>query len=295
MLAIYLPCTDGSQEIPAANPGSIALLKSEACSPSAVASKLPAKSPCYTFYSYRTPAPAPAPAPPTPSAKVPSSEPRNTFQASEGGARSVTTSWAPKTDSQTEPEAPAELEKEDSATPSVTDLSLQETETSSSAQQSSTASSRVIFIYTCPSASPVKFRMVYSSGVRSIQQDAKDKVGMEIAAKVSTLTKRSAKIIARNVRYFGLDRIVSQVLPSQQAYPLVFLTYAGGCIWPSATHSQPQDRPIGNTDPSARLTWSDFTVVRYARRPAGCGHRHARLQCFWTEGECEFWRWVCEA
>ena len=48
-----------------------------------------------------------------------------------------------------------------------------------------TKGARVLFIYTCPTGSPIKFRMVYSSGVRGIQQDATDKSGIEIIAKVS--------------------------------------------------------------------------------------------------------------
>ena len=47
---------------------------------------------------------------------------------------------------------------------------------------------RVLFIYTCPSGSPIKFRMVYSSGVRGMQQDAADKAGLEINAKVNDWT-----------------------------------------------------------------------------------------------------------
>ena len=43
---------------------------------------------------------------------------------------------------------------------------------------------RVLFLYTCPSSSPIKFRMVYSSGVRGIQQDATDKAGIDISGKV---------------------------------------------------------------------------------------------------------------
>ena len=43
---------------------------------------------------------------------------------------------------------------------------------------------RVIFIYTCPSGSPIKFRMVYSSGVRGMQDDAKSKAGIDISSKV---------------------------------------------------------------------------------------------------------------
>lgn len=43
---------------------------------------------------------------------------------------------------------------------------------------------RVIFIYSCPSSSPVKFRMIYSTSVRGVQQDAIN-LGVEIVGKVS--------------------------------------------------------------------------------------------------------------
>lgn len=42
---------------------------------------------------------------------------------------------------------------------------------------------RVIFIYSCPSASPVKFRMIYSTSTRGVQQDAIN-LGVEIVGKV---------------------------------------------------------------------------------------------------------------
>lgn len=44
---------------------------------------------------------------------------------------------------------------------------------------------RVIFIYSCPGGSPVKLRMVYSTSVRGVQQDAADKAGVDIVGKVS--------------------------------------------------------------------------------------------------------------
>lgn len=43
---------------------------------------------------------------------------------------------------------------------------------------------RVVFIYWCPPGSPVKFRMVYSTTVRGIQQDVSDKVGISPAGKL---------------------------------------------------------------------------------------------------------------
>jgi hypothetical protein len=180
------------QEIPASDPGAVTLLKSESCPPSQLASKLPAKSPCYTFYSFPTPAPS---TPVVAKSDTPASA-RNTFQASEGGARAVTSTWQPKSEPEkldaSEPsESAGEVKKEDEngdkpeseETPEVKSLSLSDTQTPTPAAGVK-SKGRVLFIYTCPSGSPIKFRMVYSSGVRSIQQDAKDKAGVEIAAKV---------------------------------------------------------------------------------------------------------------
>lgn len=172
------------------------MLKSEACTPSQLSSKLPSNTPCYTFYSFPTP---PPPAPSTPLVKptpAPAASSRDTFQASEGGRRAVTTTWAPKT---AEPEENAgEQTPEEGAETKVKDLSLDEpAENAEPKEESPTPAAeaqpaapqqnvkgRVLFLYTCPSSSPIKFRMVYSSSVRSVQQDAKDKAGVEIVGKV---------------------------------------------------------------------------------------------------------------
>jgi twinfilin-like protein len=166
------------KEITASNPASIALLKSEACKPSEVASKLPPKSPCFTFYSYPTPAPAPSASASSTNASFSS---RNTFQASAGGVRSVAPSADPK-----EGEEKVEGEETGEA-PDVTDLKLQESpkeEAPPAAAAPLPSKGRVLFLYTCPSGSPIKFRMVYSSSVRGIQQEAKDRCGVEISSKV---------------------------------------------------------------------------------------------------------------
>jgi twinfilin-like protein len=178
------------QEITASNPGTIALLKSESCKPSEVSSKLPAKSPCFTFYSYPTPAPTPSAS----TSSVPtSSTPRNTFQATAGGVRNVAASEAPAPESSED--APVETKPEgEEETPDVTDLKLQESPKQEATPEAPAPASkgRVLFMYTCPSGSPIKFRMVYSSSVRGIQQEAKDRTGIEIAGKVSSPTcKRS--------------------------------------------------------------------------------------------------------
>lgn len=178
---LVLGSAEQSQEITATNPGSIALLKSEACKPSELSSKLPAKSPCFTFYSYPTPAPTPSA-----SASSASYSSRNTFQASAGGIRSVAPSADPKEDE----ERAEGTEVSGEEAPDVKDLKLQESpkeETPSPATTAPPSKGRVLFLYTCPSGSPIKFRMVYSSSVRGIQQEAKDRCGIEISSKVRFL------------------------------------------------------------------------------------------------------------
>jgi len=117
-----------------------------------------------------------------------SSIPRNTFQASQGGARPVNASSAPTDEPESievEGSEKKEGDEDDAASANVEDLSLAESSPAPAAAAPSKGKGRVLFIYTCPSGSPIKFRMVYSSGVRGIQQDTKDKIGMEISGKVS--------------------------------------------------------------------------------------------------------------
>ena len=44
----------------------------------------------------------------------------------------------------------------------------------------------VIFVYTCPSKSPIRMRMVYSSSVASLIRAVGEKAGVQVAKKVST-------------------------------------------------------------------------------------------------------------
>ncbi|OCF41449.1 hypothetical protein I317_04750 [Kwoniella heveanensis CBS 569] len=155
-------------EIPASNTGAISLTTSDACIPSQLASKIPPKSPSYVFYSYPTP-PAPAKPSTTSASAGDSSAPRNTFQASEGGVRIAPTTWQPKTTAD-----------EASSTPAPAPAAAEETPASTPSK------GRVLFIYCCPSSSPVKFRMIYSTSVRGMQQDAADQAGVEIIAKLET-------------------------------------------------------------------------------------------------------------
>ncbi|RXK38585.1 hypothetical protein M231_04091 [Tremella mesenterica] len=254
-------------EIPQKAQGSIALVKSEACRPSQVGSKLPDKTPSYTFYSYPTPPPPASPVKPAVTSPVPASaapaSPRNTFQATQGGVRIVTASSAEivnrsdrkdeieekvikedeqeteavhadikdvkeeeekhvedkkeedeKVVEQEEEEGKGEevkVEEEDAKEEentdeeradkveekaetseeipkiealAVEDITVPQSETHRAEPRS--VKGRVVFIYTCPTASPVKFRMVYSSSVRGVQQEATDKAGVEIVAKLET-------------------------------------------------------------------------------------------------------------
>ncbi|ADV19486.1 Protein tyrosine kinase, putative [Cryptococcus gattii WM276] len=159
-------------EISSSNPGSIALLKSEACTPSQLTSKIPEKSPCYVFYSHPTP-------PSTRNAPKPSSTPigapRNKFQGSQGGVRVVNAQFgSPALEAG---EKTVSEEPEDDAS-SVSPAQKETVE--------DVGKGRVIFVYCCPPNSPVKYRMIYSTTVRGVQQDASDKAGVEIAAKLET-------------------------------------------------------------------------------------------------------------
>ncbi|WVQ78383.1 hypothetical protein IAT38_000469 [Cryptococcus sp. DSM 104549] len=156
-------------EIPASNTASIALLRSEACTPSQLPSKLPPKSPCYVFYSFPTP-----PSASTPTIKSPTTaaSARNTFQASAGGVRVVSTPWsAPGAEGEEKPETTDEPE-------AVAESPSQEKDAG--------GKGRVVFVYSCPPGSPVKYRMIYSTTVRSVRQDAADKAGVDIVSKIET-------------------------------------------------------------------------------------------------------------
>lgn len=118
--------------------------------------------------------------------------------------RSVTSSSAPTVESPKVEGSSGKAEqiegqepKEEAGAPDVTDLQIETSAAPPSESPASTSASpasaappskgRVLFLYTCPSGSPIKFRMVYSSSVRGVQQDATDKAGIEIAGKVRPL------------------------------------------------------------------------------------------------------------
>ncbi|KLT41749.1 hypothetical protein CC85DRAFT_286152 [Cutaneotrichosporon oleaginosum] len=193
-------------EIDKNDTAAINLLRSEACKPSEVASKLPDKAPAYVFYSFPTP-PSPKPVRPTPAPAAPAAS-RDTFQATAGGIRHVPHSDAPRYDAEAEGEKKAgeegpkaeesgteQGEKEETAeeTPDITGLSIAEEPKPVSPPRSPSpeqpSKGRVVFIYWCPPGSPVKYRMVYSTTVRGIQQDAMDKAGVEVVGKLETSDK----------------------------------------------------------------------------------------------------------
>ncbi|WRT67231.1 uncharacterized protein IL334_004197 [Kwoniella shivajii] len=154
-------------EISSSQPASIGLVLSESTTPSQLAAKIPPKSPSYVFYSYPTP---PSAVPALKSATK-LAEQRNTFQATQGGVRVVPVSAAQEGE-----EAKPEGDNEGATKSDVT----------SPIEEEKGGKGRVFFIYCCPSSSPVKFRMIYSTSVRSIQQDAIDKAGVEIVGKLET-------------------------------------------------------------------------------------------------------------
>lgn len=120
--------------------------------PNALAKKLPSKEPCYTFYSW--------PNASSDSSKVkddvanPISEPKEASAESSG--------------------SPAHASA-DEVKPAI---SISEPE--------SIQASKVAFIYTCPAASAVRYRMVYSCSLRGLIRDALDNVGLSVDQKVST-------------------------------------------------------------------------------------------------------------
>ena len=176
----------------------------------------------YSYPTPPPPPPAAVSAPAQKPAESPA-KPRDMFQGTAGGARPVQASWVPKNNQSakeestpdvseitdepnmdTEPEVKADAEPEtkneepmDESAKDPSEEKIEEDEKPSSLQSLSLSSpakptpgpelkvkGRVLFLYTCPSSSPIRFRMVYSSGVRGIQQDAADKAGIEITGKV---------------------------------------------------------------------------------------------------------------
>jgi hypothetical protein len=193
------------QEIPPKDASAITLVLSSACKPSELSSKLPAKSPSYVFYSFPTPAPPPSSPVSGKKWSAGAAAPGDTFHASEGGRRTVATTWkAAGADEKKEDEKEGE-----DAVKEMGDLSVEDkekvgesekdegekeevsaspvAEKSASPVEEVKTKGRVIFIYSCPSGSPVKLRMVYSTSVRGVQQDAADKAGVEVVGKVSDI------------------------------------------------------------------------------------------------------------
>ncbi|BEI91317.1 uncharacterized protein CcaverHIS019_0401370 [Cutaneotrichosporon cavernicola] len=177
-------------EIDAKDTAAINLLRSEACKPNEVASKMPDKSPAYVFYSFPT-SPPPKPVRPTATPSAPAAS-RDTFQATAGGVRNVMHSDAPRYDAE-EKEGEDKEENGKDDVPDITGLKIADEPKAASPPRSPSpeqpSKGRVVFIYWCPTGSPVKYRMVYSTTVRGIQQDAQDKVGMEVVGKLETSDK----------------------------------------------------------------------------------------------------------
>ena len=92
---------------------------------------------------------------------------------------------APKTDDNGEKEAESKEEQTEEEPAEIETLSI--ASPAQPAAPPAKVKGRVLFLYTCPSSSPIKYRMVYSSGVRGMQQDAADKAGIEISGKVDRL------------------------------------------------------------------------------------------------------------
>ncbi|KAI9638053.1 uncharacterized protein MKK02DRAFT_42435 [Dioszegia hungarica] len=190
-------------EIPPKDASAITLVLSSACKPSELSSKLPAKSPSYVFYSFPTPAPPPSSPVSGKKWSAGAAAPGDTFHASEGGRRTVATTWKAGADEKKDDEKEGEEAVKEMGDLSVEDKEKEgksekdegeKEEVSASPAAEKPASpveavktkGRVIFIYSCPSGSPVKLRMVYSTSVRGVQQDAADKAGVEVVGKLET-------------------------------------------------------------------------------------------------------------
>ncbi|WWC89937.1 uncharacterized protein L201_004866 [Kwoniella dendrophila CBS 6074] len=165
-------------EIPASSPGAISLVKSESATPSQLASKIPNKSPSYIFYSY----PTPPSAAPSLKAAAKMADQRNTFQATQGGVRVVSVSHA----SQAQEEEEVTKGETEAPEGEIHEPAENEEEKGSTSESNVEEQGKVIFVYCCPASSPVKYRMIYSTSVRGVQQDAMDKAGVVIAGKIET-------------------------------------------------------------------------------------------------------------
>jgi hypothetical protein len=121
-----------------------------------LAGKLPTKEPCYTFYAW-------------PGATITTgtpATPSKPAEAAEGGAE------------KDEDVAPKDVTSDGTSPPP--------SDAAASATSPTTATSRkILFIYTCPSSSPVRHRMLYSSALRGVMKDAEDKSGIKVEKKVS--------------------------------------------------------------------------------------------------------------
>lgn len=138
--------------------------------PSQLSKKLPPREPCYTFYSWPNPEAA---------ADVSSKEEPKAQQASETEAVNKDASESDKlpTDDAQDIKGSSSDEKESPQQESTPKVIVSDPE--------SLPNSKVVFIYTCPSASPVRHRMIYSSSLRGLIRDAQHLVGLTIDKKVS--------------------------------------------------------------------------------------------------------------
>jgi len=178
------------------------------------------------------------------------------FQATAGGARPVDASDAPRYDAEekmdeekkeedeekkgeeVEDNGEEDKPKEASPEPNVSGLDISAEPAAApnvptpSPSPPPEVKGRVLFIYWCPPGSPVRFRMVYSTTVRGIQQDAVDKAGVEIVAKMETSDK--SDLSEKHVR----DEIPSRPkhstsLPTPASGPRVFGAPAPGSKAPA--------------------------------------------------------------
>jgi twinfilin-like protein len=101
---------------------------------------------------------------------LPPSAPCFTFYAWPGTATTASSSTTPAAPAESESEAPA-VEQERRGSPAT--------------------APKILFIYTCPSSSPVRHRMLYSSSVQFVIKESEAQTGVVVSKKVLCVSPRS--------------------------------------------------------------------------------------------------------
>lgn len=153
--------------------------------PSQLASKLPTKEPCFTFYAW--------PADKTPNlvsgtsfSKPSPNNPSRSASLNVPGKEDPASIPLPVTPvGETEPSADVkETKTEEETEGDKTESTTEDEKPTSSPLHASKVKSEIVFIYSCPSASPIRYRMVYSVAVRATITAGSDKIGQNVNKKI---------------------------------------------------------------------------------------------------------------